>query len=62
MGAVNQCGRPRGLEAAALEWGRLVNGKSPHGAADAEVLLQPASTTDSSASSSSPARPPGWPT
>ena len=41
MGAVNRAVPHAELEAAALEWGRLINGKSPDGAADAEVLLQP---------------------
>ena len=41
MGAVNRAVPHAELEATALEWGRLINGKSPDRAADAEVLLQP---------------------
>ena len=41
MGAVNRPSRTPSSRRPALEWGRLVNGKSPHRPADAEVLLQP---------------------
>ena len=50
------------LEREALEWGAQDQRQVADGAADAEVRLQPRSTTAWSASSCSPARRPGWPT
>ena len=44
------------------EWAARDQRQAPDGAADAEVRLQPRSTTAWSASSCSPARRPGWPT
>ena len=59
MGVVNKAVPHAELEAVGLEWGRLVNGKSPQ----AQRMLKYAfnlPTTGWSASSCSPARPPGW--
>ena len=60
MGAVNEVVDHAELETVALQWAAEINGKSPQAHPDAEVRVQPASTTGWSASRCSPARRRGW--
>ena len=62
MGTVNRAVPHAELEATALEWGRWINGKSPTAQRMLKYSFNLPSTTAWSASRSSPARPPGWPT
>ena len=60
MGMVNEVVPHAELERVALDWAPTICAQEPDRAADAEVRLQPRSTTGWSASRCSPARRPGW--